>query len=99
MLNRTTVIPYLDAIPYYQKDIDNFQISMVQHRADYIRVLLLSYYGGVWIDQSTIFTQDLSWLLTSNLKQNPDVVNKYGDSLDVLMFTFPEYGSKKIYYH
>lgn len=56
MLNRTTVIPYLDAIPYYQKDIDNFQISMVQHRADYIRVLLLSYYGGVWIDQSTIFT-------------------------------------------
>lgn len=56
MISNKTVDTYLDAIPYYKKDRHSLKIERVQHRSDYIRLLLLSYYGGVWIDQSTIFT-------------------------------------------
>lgn len=34
----------------------------VQSKSDYVRVLLLSYYGGVWTDQSAIFVENLDWL-------------------------------------
>lgn len=63
------------------------------HRSDYLRILVLSYYGGVYIDWATILLNDMSWLQFEALKANPDVENKYGDQPDVLLFTYPYYGS------
>ena len=62
MLDRNTYQKYLAEIPYYAGDIDTMIFRGVQHKSDYIRILLMSYYGGVWIDQSTIFVEDLFWL-------------------------------------
>lgn len=70
---------------------------IIQHRSDYIRCLLMSHYGGVYFDMTTLIVEDFSWLKFENLKKNIDVRNKYGDSPEVLMFTTPEYGVNSIY--
>jgi hypothetical protein len=35
---------------------------MAAKRANLIRIALIKYYGGVWIDHSLILTQSLNWL-------------------------------------
>lgn len=45
-------------------------------QSDFIRVALLGYYGGLHMDLTIVLTTDLDWLF--DLKNNPDVVNKYG---------------------
>lgn len=94
MLNKTSLLTYLDPIPYYEDDIDTINFTSVQSKSDYIRVLLLSYYGGVWTDQSTLFVEDLSWLDFENLRNNPDVVNRYGEEPEVLFFSNAGHGTK-----
>jgi len=57
-----------------------------QTGADYIRLLILKRYGGVWIDLTTILLENLNWL--DNLSKNKDVINKFGEKPDIFMF-FP----------
>lgn len=40
---------------------------------------MLSYYGGIWIDEGTILVENLSWIMYNNLKYNIDVINQGGN--------------------
>ena len=79
MLDKYNVKEYLNKIPYYDGDLDKLPFQSTQHKSDYIQIMLLSYYGGVWTDQSTMFLEDLSWLEFESMRNNEDVLNKYGE--------------------
>lgn len=53
ILNEKTVYDYL---PNLRKDINKLQLAL---KVDYIRVLLLCVYGGIWIDADTIIMNNL----------------------------------------
>lgn len=55
MLDKQNVYEYLNKIPHYAGELDKLPFQSTQHKSDYIRIMLLSYYGGVWTDQSTMF--------------------------------------------
>lgn len=48
-LDKDSIPSIFDTLPAYRK-------------ADWIRLQLLKKYGGIWIDASTLLTQDLKWL-------------------------------------
>lgn len=50
-------------------------------QSDFIRIALVGHYGGLYIDMSVVFTTDPDWLF--DLKNNPDVVNVYGEEPEV----------------
>lgn len=80
MLNKDTVKEYLDQIPYYDNNLDKYYFDLLAHKGDYIRITLLSYFGGVWVDYSSIFMKDLSWVSDINeLKNTNEIRNIYGD--------------------
>lgn len=56
---------YID-IDFYINKI-NVKESYKQKKADLIRCILLSEYGGIWIDSSLLLTESLDWILE---KQN-----------------------------
>ena len=60
-------------------------------QSDFIRVALLSHYGGLHMDLTIVLTTDLEWLF--DLKNNPDVVNKYGEQPEVF-YAYSRHGSK-----
>mmetsp|Transcript_9267 Transcript_9267/g.20616 ORF Transcript_9267/g.20616 Transcript_9267/m.20616 type:complete len:488 (-) Transcript_9267:85-1548(-) len=43
----------------------NFDVQIVQHRADAIRLVLLERYGGVWLDATTLMLKPLSQIFGS----------------------------------
>jgi len=49
------------------------------HKADYIRLVLLEKYGGVWIDATTILVMDLNWINEVNINKSYDVIGYYRD--------------------
>ncbi len=58
---------WLSQIPYYQGTPPGILFSGITSqfdvfRSDYYRLLLLSYFGGVWTDWNLILTEDFSWL-------------------------------------
>lgn len=57
ILNEKTVYDY---IPNLRKDLNELNLAA---KADYIRVALLFYYGGVWLDADTIVMTDLQEIL------------------------------------
>lgn len=61
--------------------------------------MLITHYGGVYLDISSIMYEDMSWIKFENLRKNHEVQNKYGDEPDVLFFTNYYYGSKETYFH
>lgn len=54
ILDEKTVYNYL---PNLRKDLD--ELPSLAHKSDYIRVALLYYYGGLWLDADTIVMNDL----------------------------------------
>lgn len=50
-------------IDYYIPTIHKFNFPKIQHKSDYIRLYLLSKYGGVWIDSSIIFYKPLDFFI------------------------------------
>lgn len=94
ILNDKTIQQYLDKIPYYQGDFFTINYVEAAHKSDYVRCLLLSFYGGVYIDFSSILIEDFSWLEFDNLRKNPSVLNKFGDEPEVVLFTNANYDSK-----
>ena len=63
-LNEKTVYNY---IPDLRKDLDK-KLS-IQQKTDYIRIMLLYRYGGIWVDSDTI--------AMNNFKKITDKLNKY----------------------
>ncbi len=69
LLNKKNFNAYLP----YLKFNDSVNLSSA-HKSDVIRLCLLRDYGGVWIDISTIFFEDLSWVENSFKRYDYDVV-------------------------
>ena len=57
ILNRITVFDYLPDLKFNEE----VYLSPA-HKSDVIRLCLLRDYGGIWIDVTTVFFQDLSWV-------------------------------------
>jgi hypothetical protein len=52
-----------DSIDWVLDFINNPNIA-VQKKSDLIRIILLKYYGGIWIDASTFLISSLDWIDT-----------------------------------
>lgn len=46
-------------------------------KGDLVAMAVLGHYGGVFMDLNLVLTRDIEWLF--DLKNNPDIVNKFGD--------------------
>ncbi|MFU8928254.1 capsular polysaccharide synthesis protein [Acinetobacter puyangensis] len=57
VLNKDNISNYLD-LPDFNKELPLANIS------DYIRLALLSKYGGIWMDASIFLNEDLKWILS-----------------------------------
>ncbi len=54
ILNDTSILPYIENIPHYEGDFHTIEYTDRVHKSDYGRLLLMSFYGGVYIDFSSI---------------------------------------------
>ncbi|ABM40442.1 hypothetical protein Ajs_0187 [Acidovorax sp. JS42] len=71
ILDERTALRYLPAIP---AALDGVSAAK---RADWIRLELLSRYGGIWLDASTILTRPLDWVLEQQARTGADFVGYY----------------------
>lgn len=89
LVDGKSVQSYLNDIPYYDKSIvgRNIGIDNFDNFGNaYMKFALLSHFGGVWIDEWTVLTEDLSWMEAEKLQNNRDVKNRLGDDVEVVMF-------------
>jgi hypothetical protein len=61
-----------------------------QKRADIIRLYLLKENGGMWIDSSTFFIEELRWV-NQIRSTNIPIMNRIGDSPDLITFRMEAY--------
>jgi hypothetical protein len=64
-----------------ERFIEGFDLLPAFRQADWIRLQLLKQYGGVWIDASTILTQDLNWVQQTQQKSQSEYVGFYIEGL------------------
>ena len=78
-LNADHIVHILDkeSVMQYIPDLHITGDMQLAHRADYIRLELLSRFGGVWIDPSIIFYEDLSWVQDAQNKKTFDLVGYF----------------------
>lgn len=69
ILNEKTVYDYL---PNLRKDINQLSLA---HKCDYVRILLLHNYGGIWLDADTIVMRNLM-----------PIINKLNEGYDYIGF-------------
>jgi hypothetical protein len=68
----------LDWVP--SGSIPHFFNELPAHRqADWLRLQLLSLYGGIWIDASIILTQNLNWVHSAQQEDNSEYAGFYID--------------------
>ena len=70
------------------------------HKADLLRLHVIYENGGMWIDASSIFLNDFSWI--ENLDQQIYIDNKIGNSPEYLAFSYYPYSKNMphiIYYN
>lgn len=66
-LNNDNLNKYINIEKYFQNiNFEQFDHFSKVKKADLIRCVLLSEYGGIWIDSSLILTESLDWLLKSD---------------------------------
>ena len=65
---------YLDYIDKNEISGINFKDLFPQKKADLIRIILISKYGGVWLDGSTILLEPLDWIQKKINNTNKDSV-------------------------
>lgn len=63
-------------IPEKEK-IDTFNELSAQKQSDWIRLYILSKYGGIWLDASIILTESLDWIHVISKKYNSNGVGFY----------------------
>lgn len=73
ILNKTNAYTYLPDLPPLRKDISFINFT------DIVRLKILKQYGGIYLDASTLLTEDFSWL--THLKNNtqPEFVGFFSD--------------------
>lgn len=76
ILNKNNVQEYID-LPIFHKDLKPAGIS------DFIRFSLLKKYGGIWIDASIFFTQNLDWIFKKMDEENADIFLCYSDACTI----------------
>lgn len=60
-----------DYIPLLPEQIANVNI---EKRTDWIRLFLLSTYGGIWLDSTIILTRSLDWVIEQQVKDRSEFV-------------------------
>lgn len=70
VLNKITIKEYLGNLPL------ELEFSLI-HKTDYIRLALLSKYGGIYIDAATVLTESLDWILNLQSKYQVEFVGFY----------------------
>lgn len=76
ILNKTNIQAYID-LPLFHKDLKLAGIS------DFIRFSLLKKYGGIWIDASVFFTQNLDWIFSKMNEEGADIFLCYSDECTI----------------
>lgn len=79
-LNDNNINKYIDIESYYKNiNFKQFNESKKPKKADLIRCILLTEYGGIWIDSSLLLTESLDWLLKSKevLRNNKNIICFY----------------------
>jgi hypothetical protein len=66
---------------YPESFIDEFDALPAFRQADWIRLQLLKHHGGVWIDASTILTQNLNWVQQHQQESQSEYVGFYIEGL------------------
>lgn len=59
LITTNNIHEYIDVSPFIQKSVEKGDICLT-HYADYLRILLLEKYGGLWIDASILVTNKIS---------------------------------------
>ncbi|EMQ3504535.1 hypothetical protein WE668_005156, partial [Escherichia coli H23] len=77
VLNKFTIHEYLPESLMWRQDLS------VQIRSDLIRLGLLYKFGGVWIDASVMFFEDLSWLERLSAENKYDLIGFYRGRLSI----------------
>jgi hypothetical protein len=57
--------------------LNNFDSLPAYRQADWLRLQLLKLYGGIWIDASTVLTQDLAWVHDHQVQHKSEYVGFY----------------------
>lgn len=70
ILNRNTISNYLGTLP------TELEFSLI-HKTDYIRLALLSKFGGIYIDAATVLTESVDWILDLQSKHQVEFVGFY----------------------
>lgn len=73
-----------DYLPNLRKDINNLKLAQ---KTDYIRLALLYYYGGIWIDADTIVMRSLIDIV-HKIKEGYDYIG-FGCSKNICMDGYP----------
>jgi len=75
VLNKSTITDWIDA----QLITDKFEHLPPFRQADWLRLHLLAQHGGIWIDASTLLTQNLNWVHALQAEQGAEFVGFYID--------------------
>lgn len=73
MLSRESISEWLKSDDL----LDNFDSLPAYRQADWLRLQLLKFYGGIWIDASTVLTQDLAWVHNHQAQHKSEYVGFY----------------------
>ena len=61
-----------------ETDVFSFRYATThQKTSDFIRILILAKYGGIWIDASTILTESLDWVFDIQKKNKCEFIGYY----------------------
>lgn len=63
---------YIPALPENNPILDS-----PQHKSDFVRLSILSTYGGIWMDASIFCTMSLSWIHTIQTKTDSELVGYF----------------------
>ncbi|MGX1642340.1 capsular polysaccharide synthesis protein [Sphingobacterium sp. NPDC055431] len=77
-----------ESIKEYLPDLNITGEMPIANKTDLIRLNLLYKYGGIWIDSTTIFNEDLSWVIELNAIESYDIIGYYKET-STINFNFP----------
>src|SRR5690606_30921026 len=77
-----------DSVKEYLPDLKVIGEMPIANKTDLIRLNLLYNYGGIWIDSTTIFNEDLSWVIQLNAKESFDIIGYYKET-STIDFKYP----------
>lgn len=73
IINQNTLSSYLQNLPKKNNDLPFANYS------DIIRLALLSQYGGIWVDASSLITKNLDWIYQLKINNKIDIIGFFAD--------------------